>query len=306
MPGSQQSIADCNVMLNTAVAESLKQFADVLENAYDFETALHELVKSTVRDHKRIIFNGNGYDEKWIKEATEKRGLLNLRTTPDALPAVLNKKNVDLLTSHNVMSLAEIKSRYEITLENYCKTVNIEGLTMIDMARKEILPAVESYVKDLSETLVAKTAALPTISAKYERTLIEKLSVIVEEIDAAASSLESSLIEYKTITDVTKSAALIRDVILQKWRNSALSRTRRKRSPQKNTGRSRRTTNFCSAYNSKPQTVNTHRIKKRPHGRFSFILPKKQGILSPPRFRVPPIRETAVFGCEQVSVVFLE
>ena len=216
MPGSQQSIADCNVMLNTAVAESLKQFADVLENAYDFETALHELVKSTVRDHKRIIFNGNGYDEKWIKEATEKRGLLNLRTTPDALPAVLNKKNVDLLTSHNVMSLAEIKSRYEITLENYCKTVNIEGLTMIDMARKEILPAVESYVKDLSETLVAKTAVLPTISAKYERTLIEKLSVIVEEIDSAASSLESSLIEYKTITDVTKSAALIRDVILQK------------------------------------------------------------------------------------------
>lgn len=216
MPGSQQSIADCNVMLNTAVAESLKQFADVLENAYDFETALHELVKSTVRDHKRIIFNGNGYDEKWIKEATEKRGLLNLRTTPDALPAVLNKKNVDLLTSHNVMSLAEIKSRYEITLENYCKTVNIEGLTMIDMARKEILPAIESYVKDLSETLVAKTAVLPTISAKYERTLIEKLSVIVEEIDAAASSLESSLIEYKTITDATKSAALIRDVILQK------------------------------------------------------------------------------------------
>ena len=216
MPGSQQSIADCNVMLNTAVAESLKQFADVLETAYDFETALHELVKSTVRDHKRIIFNGNGYDEKWIKEATEKRGLLNLRTTTDALPAVLNKKNVDLLTSHNVMSLAEIKSRYEITLENYCKTVNIEGLTMIDMARKEILPAVESYVKDLSETLVAKTAVLPTVSANYERTLIEKLSVIVEEIDAAANSLESSLIEYKTITDVTKSAALIRDVILQK------------------------------------------------------------------------------------------
>ena len=216
MPGSQQSIADCNVMLNTAVAESLKQFADVLETADDFETALHELVKSTVRDHKRIIFNGNGYDEKWIKEATEKRGLLNLRTTPDALPAVLNKKNVDLLTSHDVMSLAEIKSRYEITLENYCKTVNIEGLTMIDMARKEILPAVESYVKDLSETLVAKTAVLPTVSAKYERTLIEKLSVIVEEIDDAANSLESSLIEYKTITDVTKSAALIRDVILQK------------------------------------------------------------------------------------------
>ena len=216
MPGSQQSIADCNVMLNTAVAESLKQFADVLESADDFETALHELVKSMVRDHKRIIFNGNGYDEKWIKEATEKRGLLNLRTTPDALPAVLNKKNVDLLTSHNVMSLAEIKSRYEITLENYCKTVNIEGLTMIDMARKEILPAVESYVKDLSETLVAKTAVLPTVSANYERTLIEKLSVIVEEIDAAANSLESSLIEYKTITDVTKSAALIRDVILQK------------------------------------------------------------------------------------------
>ena len=216
MPGSQQSIADCNVMLNTAVAESLKQFADVLESADNFEIALHELVKSTVQDHKRIIFNGNGYDEKWIKEATKKRGLLNLRTTPDALPAVLNKKNVDLLTSHDVMSLAEIKSRYEITLENYCKTVNIEGLTMIDMARKEILPAVESYVRDLSETLVAKTAAVPSISANYERTLIEKLSVIVEEIDAAANSLESSLIEYKTIADVGTAAALIRDVILQK------------------------------------------------------------------------------------------
>jgi len=216
MPGSQQSIADCNVMLNTSVAESLKQFADILENADDFETALHELIKKTVRDHKRIIFNGNGYDENWIKEATENRGLLNLRTTPDALPAVLEKKNVDLLSSHGVMSFAEIKSRYEITLENYCKTVNIEGLTMIDMARKEILPAVESYVKDLSETLVAKTAAMPAISAKYERTLIEKLSVLVEEIDDATNSLESSLIEYKTITDVTESAALIRDVILRK------------------------------------------------------------------------------------------
>lgn len=216
MPGSQQSIADCNVMLNTSVAESLKQFADILESADDFETALHELIKKTVRDHKRIIFNGNGYDENWIKEATENRGLMNLRTTPDALPAVLEKKNVNLLSSHGVMSFAEIKSRYEITLENYCKTVNIEGLTMIDMARKEILPAVESYVKDLSETLVAKTAAMPAISAKYERTLIEKLSVLVEEIDDATNSLESSLIEYKTITDVTESAALIRDVILRK------------------------------------------------------------------------------------------
>ena len=125
MLGSSNSIACANIMLNSAVAESLKIYADRLEKAEDFETALHDMIKETIKKHKRIIFNGNGYDEAWIKEATEKRGLLNLRTTPDALPTLLEKKNVDMLTSHKVFSLAEIRSRYEITLDNYCKTVKI-------------------------------------------------------------------------------------------------------------------------------------------------------------------------------------
>ena len=160
MLGSSNSIACANIMLNSAVAESLKIYADRLEKAEDFETALHDMIKETIKKHKRIIFNGNGYDEAWIKEATEKRGLLNLRTTPDALPTLLEKKNVDMLTSHKVFSLAEIRSRYEITLDNYCKTVKIEALTMVDMARKEILPAVEAYAKELSDAYIAKSAVI--------------------------------------------------------------------------------------------------------------------------------------------------
>ena len=144
MLGSSNSIADANVMLNAAVAESLRQYADVLEIADDFESALHEVIKNTVKEHKRIIFNGNGYDDAWIKEATEKRGLSNLRTTPDAAKALLEKKNIDMLTLHKIFTPAEIEARYETTLENYCKAVNIEALTMVDMGRKEILPAVES------------------------------------------------------------------------------------------------------------------------------------------------------------------
>ena len=161
MVGSADSIACANIMLNAAVAESLKIYADRLEKAEDFETALHDMIKKTIKDHKRIIFNGNGYDDAWIQEATEKRGLLNLRTTPDALPRILEKKNVDMLTSQKIFTPAEIYSRYEITLENYCKTVNIEGQTMVDMARKEILPAVEAYARDLADTCAVKQAAAP-------------------------------------------------------------------------------------------------------------------------------------------------
>ena len=142
MLGSSNSIACANIMLNAAVAESLKIYADRLENVDDFETALHDMIKKTIKDHKRIIFNGNGYDDAWIKEATEERGLLNLRTTPDAMPAMIADKNVKMLTAHKIFSPAELHSRYEILLENYSKTVNIEALTMVDMARREILPAV--------------------------------------------------------------------------------------------------------------------------------------------------------------------
>ena len=216
MVGSSDSIACANIMLNAAMAETLKEFADRLEGVSDFESALHDLIKETIKAHKRIIFNGNGYDDAWIKEATEKRGLLNLRTTPDALSTVLEKKNVEMLTSLKIFSEAEIHSRYEICLENYCKTVNIEGLTMVDMARKEILPAVEAYLGDLSGTVAAKTAAVPGLACKYEKDLISKLSKLADEISDAASSLDTTLIRLKAIPDVTDAAYVIRDVVLQK------------------------------------------------------------------------------------------
>ncbi len=216
MVGSSDSIACANIMLNAAMAETLKEFSDRLEGVSDFESALHDLIKETIKAHKRIIFNGNGYDDAWIKEATEKRGLLNLRTTPDALATVLEKKNVKMLTSLKIFSEAEIRSRYEICLENYCKTVNIEGLTMVDMARKEILPAVEAYLGDLSGTVAAKTAAVPGLACKYEKDLISKLSKLADEISDAASSLDTTLIRLKAIPDVTDAAYVIRDVVLQK------------------------------------------------------------------------------------------
>ena len=216
MLGSSNSIACTNIMLNGAVAQSLKLFADELEKADDFEGALHDLIRRTIHEHKRIIFNGNGYDDAWIKEATEKRGLLNLRTTPDAMPTILEKKNVDMLTGLKIFTLPEIQSRYEIMMENYCKTVNIEAQTMVDMTRKEILPAVESYTKALSDTLSAKLAVIPSLPAKYETGTITKLSTLVDQIDAATEDLEQAILHLKTITSVTESAFYIRDTILPK------------------------------------------------------------------------------------------
>ena len=216
MLGSSNSIACSNIMLNAAVAESLRQYADYLEKAEDFEAALHDLIQKTIKAHKRIIFNGNGYDDAWIREATEQRGLLNLRTTPDALPRILEKKNVDMLTSLKVMSEAEIRSRCEIMLDNYRKTVNIEAQTMVDMVRKEILPAVEEYTAKLAGALAAKKAVVPTLTGKYETGLIEKLSGLIDRIDAAAEDLENALTVYHRIEDVTEAANTIRDVIIPK------------------------------------------------------------------------------------------
>ena len=216
MLGSSNSIACANIMLNAAVAESLKIYADRLENVDDFETALHDMIKKTIKDHKRIIFNGNGYDDAWIKEATEERGLLNLRTTPDAMPAMIADKNVKMLTAHKIFSPAELHSRYEILLENYSKAVNIEALTMVDMARKEILPAVEGYTKSLAETLAAKKAAVAGLPCKYETATITKLSELSDEIADATANLDSEIAKFQAIEDVTEAANDIRDVILGK------------------------------------------------------------------------------------------
>ncbi len=216
MLGSSASIADANIVLNTAVAESLRLYADTLENTDHFETALHDLIRNTIKEHKRIIFNGNGYDDHWIREATEKRGLLNLRTTPDAEAAVLDPKAIALLTSHKVMSETELRSRYEISMENYVKTVNIEAMTMIDLAEKSILPAIESYSAVLAGNLAKKNAVLPNLSGKYEKDKIEKLSSLLEEASAALSELEDAVIALKNLTDVTEAAFFVRDAVIEK------------------------------------------------------------------------------------------
>ena len=177
MLGSSASVAGPNTTLNTAVAEVLSGFADELENAADFESALHSLIKRVIRDHKRIIFNGNGYDDAWVKEAQE-RGLLNLVSTPDCLPYMLHQKNIDLYTKHKVYSEAEIKAHYEIKNEKYCKLLNIEVLTMIDMTKKDILPCVSRQIHELADTLLSKKAISESIDGSYEETLITKLSTL--------------------------------------------------------------------------------------------------------------------------------
>lgn len=214
MLGSSNSIACANIMLNSAVAESLKIYADRLEGAEDFETALHDMIKKTIKDHKRIIFNGNGYDDSWIKEATEVRGLLNLKTTPDCMPELLSEKNVTMLTSHKVFSEAELHSRCDIMLENYCKTVNIEAGTMLDMAKKQIIPAVEAYTSDLAKAYERKHAAVPTLKLTHETKLIEKLSGLIDDMDSAVEALEEAVGEYRGISEIIPASCFIRDKIL--------------------------------------------------------------------------------------------
>ena len=215
MLGSSNSISCANIMLNSAVAESLKIYADRLEGVDNFEQSLHEMIKKTIKDHKRILFNGNGYDETWIEEA-EKRGLMNYRTTPDCMPHLLDKKNVEMLTSHKVFTETELKSRCEIMLDNYCKTVVIEANTMVDMARKQILPAVEAYVKEVSKTAVAKKQFAPDASCEYEKKTVTKLSLLMEQILDKTETLENEIMKVKFISDVKQESYAIRDSILPK------------------------------------------------------------------------------------------
>ena len=216
MVGSNDSISCANIMINAAVAEALRQFADALEGCADnFDTCLHELIRENIKAHKRILFNGNGYDDSWIKEATEERGLLNLRTTPDALQMVLVPENMEMLQRHRIFSEAEIRSRYEITMENYVRTVRIEALTMADMARKEILPAVLRYTGELAAEISGKKKAVAALPCRAETKLLEKLSVLSDEIDAAIDALEES-IDGCIGEDVTAQAFFIRDELLGK------------------------------------------------------------------------------------------
>ena len=211
MLGSSSSVSCTNVVLNTAVAEELKQFADELEGAANFEEALHELIKKTVTDHKRIIFNGNGYDDAWIAEA-EKRGLLNLRSTPECLPYSLHEKNMKLFISHKVYSETEMRARYEILSENYCKIINIEALTMIDMAKKDIMPAVSKYSRELSDTVIAK-AACGDIESGYEKELLAKVSKLNTAAYKKTEKLEQAVLKAKEISETQELSMYYKDAV---------------------------------------------------------------------------------------------
>ncbi len=212
--GSSNSIACCNIMLNAAVAESLKQYADELEKAEDFEVALHELIKRVITKHQRILFNGNGYGEEWIKEAVEVRGLSNLKTTADAMPRLLDKKNMDMLISHKVFTEAEIQSRCEIMLENYCKTVNIEGHTMVEMVRKNYLPAIEGYLYSLAKTTSLMKSVSDKVKCNYEVSTMERLSELTDYIMESVEKLEVVLEELKSYDDIIKTSEAVRDAVI--------------------------------------------------------------------------------------------
>ncbi len=213
MLGSANSIASANIVLNTVVAQSLKSYADRLESADDFEEALHSLIRKTIKDHKRIIFNGNGYDNEWIAEA-ERRGLLNLPTTPDCLPYLLKDKNIKLFADHKVFSRQEIESRYEIYLENYCKNVRIEALTMVDMTNKDILPAVSAYFKTLCDTVKAMSRAGIDPGGSYEQVTAEKLAVLSKKIFSAVHGLSQVVDGLSEAGDAARESELIRDRVI--------------------------------------------------------------------------------------------
>ena len=212
MLGSASSIASANIVLNTAVAESLKSYADRLENVDNFEEALHALIKKTIKDHKRIIFNGNGYDDEWVKEA-EKRGLLNLRTTPDCLPYMLHEKNVKLFEDHKVFNKAELESRCEIYFENYNKTVNIEAMTVIDMVKRDILPAISAYIRALSENANADKAFISEMDCSYEEETALRLAQLKRVAYSKTLLLENEIEKTKTLSSV-ESAQQFKSVIL--------------------------------------------------------------------------------------------
>ena len=214
MLGSSNSIACANIMLNSAVAESLRIYADRLEGAENFETELHRMIRNTIKNHKRIIFNGNGYDENWIREATEKRGLLNFRTTADCMPHLLDKKNMDMLISHGVFTEAELKSRYEIMLENYCKTIVIEANTMVNMAKTQIVPAIEAYAADTAKAAASKKTLDSTLVCGYETGVVRKLSALADLIASKAEELETALISLDKAEDIGAESVMIRDTVL--------------------------------------------------------------------------------------------
>ena len=200
MLGSNESIACANVFLNTAVADVLGEFADKLEKSKDFKNDLHQLILDTIKEHKRIIFNGNGYDDSWVKEA-EKRGLSNLRSTPEALAHTMDEENVKLFEKYGVYSKVELESRYEIHNENYSKIINIEAETMLEMAKKNILPCASKYASKLAQTIGAKKSACGECDCTYEEQMLKKVSALTSSIYEKTGKLESAVNEAKVLAD---------------------------------------------------------------------------------------------------------
>jgi glutamine synthetase len=214
MVGSSMSISEANTALNTAVAEELRLFADKLEKAADFKGELQQLIKETLSAHKRIIFNGNGYDDAWVAEA-EKRGLLNLKTTPDALSHLLKEKNLKLFETHSVYSHTELHSRYDIALENYCKILNIEAVTMTKMSKARILPAVSCYARELAEAANAKKTLMgKDADVTYEATLVSKLSGLTTALWQNTVALEEALIKTEELGDITEKAMSYKNLVI--------------------------------------------------------------------------------------------
>jgi glutamine synthetase len=217
MLGSSSSVANPNIILNTAVAEVLSQFYEELKDvpADGMESAVHELLKKTIKEHKRIIFNGNGYTDEWIEEA-KKRGLYNLVSTPDALPHFTDEKNEKLLTSHHIFTHAELHSRYEIKLENYVKTLHIEAGTMVEIIQKDLLPAVTTYMEKLAQTAALKKSVVPDISVSTEAALLTRLTELSETMvkDLERLKEDTAMAEYEVDKDLLKSAKLYQSVVL--------------------------------------------------------------------------------------------
>ena len=213
MPGSAENLSDCNTILNTAVAKELKGYADELEGAEDFTSAAIALVKRTIRDHRRVIFNGNGYTAEWEAEA-EKRGLPNKKNTPAALPALIEPRNIQLMEDFGVLTKVEMESRYEVEMEHYSKIINIEALTMLEMARKQLLPAVNSYMSEVANTAASKLAVSEAISVRSETKTLQKLSADADAMSDAIDTLQAAVDAAKALpTETEKAVAFHSDVI---------------------------------------------------------------------------------------------
>ena len=215
MPGSAENLSDCNTILNTAVAKELKGYADELEKADDFTSAAIALVKRTIRDHRRVIFNGNGYTAEWEEEAA-KRGLPNKKNTPAALPALIDPKNIQLMEDFGVLTKVEMESRYEVEMEHYSKIINIEALTMLEMARKQLLPAVNAYMSEVANTAASKLAVSENLSVRSETKALTRLSADADAMSDAVDELQAAVDAAKALSDESAKAVAFHDDVLPK------------------------------------------------------------------------------------------